>query len=163
MDEDIVEKAEAYAALTNRHLCGRLGSGIHGIVFMIEGNTYKGSAALKIHSSQSPYFHEKDVYGRLKELGVTAIHGFRVPELIACDNALLALEMTVVKAPFVLDFAASSLDFEPEFSEEIWAEWNRKNEEQFSADWAMAQVILQQLRDLGIYMLDPSPGNIRFR
>jgi len=27
----------------------------------------------------------------------------------------------------------------------------------------MAQVILQQLRDLGIYMLDPSPGNIRFR
>ncbi len=71
--------------------------------------------------------------------------------------------MTIVMPPFVLDFAASSLDFEPESSEEIWAEWNRKNEEQFGADWAMAQVILQELRNLGIYMLEPSPGNIRFR
>jgi hypothetical protein len=163
MDEDIIEKAEAYCASTNRRLTGRLGSGIHGIVFSIEGKPNKGVAALKLHYGRAPYSREVEAYIRLQEFNIITIHDFNVPELLACDDQLLALEMTVVKAPFVLDFAASSLDFEPEFSDEIWAEWNRKNEEQFGSDWPKAQVILQELRDLGIYMLDPSPGNLRFR
>ena len=44
-----------------------------------------------------------------------------------------------------------------------WEEWKRKNEEQFGADWPMAQVILGELEDLGIHMLDPSPSNLCFR
>jgi len=133
------------------------------LFFSIKGKTNPGEGALKIHYSEAPSRREKAVYERLGESGVIAIRGFRVPELIASDDTLFALEMTVVKAPFVLDFAASSLDFEPEFSDEIWEEWSRKNEEQIGADWAMAQAILQELQELGIYMLDPSPGNIRFR
>jgi len=71
--------------------------------------------------------------------------------------------MTVVKPPWVLDFAGAYLDFGPEFSDEIWEEWTRKNEEQFGGDWPMAQIILGELQDLGIHMHDPSPSNIRFR
>ena len=163
MDEDIFERAEIYAADRDRRLAGRLGFGIHGIVFAIEGNVHPGVAALKIHYAEEPYFRERDVYRLLEEEGVMEIHGFRVPQLIACDDALLALEMTMVKPPFVLDFAGAYLDFAPEFSDEIWEEWERKNEEQFGSDWPMAQSILGALRDFGIHMHDPSPSNVRFR
>jgi hypothetical protein len=162
MDEDIVEKAEAYLLQRGCHLAWRLGFGIHGIVFAIEGNAHPGVAALKIHHSEEPYRREKEVYERLKEAGIFEIRAFRVPQLIAFDDELLALEMTVVKPPFVLDFAGAYLDFAPEFSDEIWQDWTRKNEEQFGANWPTAQIILDDLKDLGILMHDPSPSNIRF-
>jgi hypothetical protein len=163
MDEDMIEKAETYAAGRVRHLAGRLGFGIHGIVFAIESNDHPGVSALKIHYWEEPYRRERDVYRRLQDEGVMAICSLQVPEMIACDDDLLALEMTMVKPPFALDFAGAYLDFPPEFSEEVWAEWRQKNEEQFGADWLMAQAVLAALEDLGIHMLDASPSNIRFR
>ena len=89
---------------------------------------------MKIHYSEEPYRREKDVYERLKDAAIFEIRAFRVPQLIAFDDELLALEMTVVKAPFVLDFAGAYLDFAPKFSDEIWQDWTRKNEEQFGAN-----------------------------
>jgi hypothetical protein len=47
MDDDMIEKAETYAARSGRHLAGRLGFGIHGIVFALEDNQNPGVAALK--------------------------------------------------------------------------------------------------------------------
>jgi hypothetical protein len=44
------------------HLEGRLGFGIHGIVFAIEGNAHPGVAALKIYYAEEPYLREKQVY-----------------------------------------------------------------------------------------------------
>jgi hypothetical protein len=163
MDEDIIEKAEAYVVRRGCHIAGRLGFGIHGIVFAIKGNAHPGLAALKIHNAEEPYLREKQVYGRLKEAGIIEILAFRVPQLIAFDDELRALEMTVVKPPFVLDFAGAYLDSAPEFSDEIWEEWTRRSEEQFGADWPVARRILGELEDLGIHMHDPSPRNIRSR
>ena len=60
MDEDI-EKAEAYVARRGCHLAGRLGFGIPGIVFAMEGNARPGVAALKILKNAEPYFREKEV------------------------------------------------------------------------------------------------------
>ena len=103
------------------------------------------------------------MYERLVGERCTKIRGFHVPQLLQCDDALFALEMTVVSPPHVLDFAGAYLDFPPHFPEEIWADWERKNQEQFGEDWPMAQIILTDLQDMGIHMLDPSPSNIRFR
>ena len=163
MDEDIIEKAEAYAARRERRLAGRLGFGIHGIVFALEGNVHPGVSALKVHRSDEPYVRERDIYRRLAENGVTAVCGFRVPCLIDCDDALPALEMTMVKPPFVLDFAGAWLDWSPTFSDEVWEERAAKWAGEFGEDWPMAQAILAELEEFGIYMLDPSPSNIRFR
>jgi hypothetical protein len=163
-EEEIIEKAELYAARRDRHLTGRLGFGIHGTVFALESNRdLPGASALKIHNSLQPYGREREIYERLAEHGVDQILAFHVPQIIAFDDALLALEMTIVKPPFVLDFAGAWLDFPPTFSDEVWEDWTRKNEEQFGPDWPMAQMILGDLQDLGIHMLDPSPSNIRFR
>ena len=65
--------------------------------------------------------------------------------------------------PFLLDFASAHLDTAPEFSQEIWDDWQEKNRERFGDDWPMAQMIMAELEGIGIYMLDPSPSNIRFR
>ena len=133
-----------------------------GIVFTVQGNTESRPAALKAHYSSEPYHRERGVYERLNELNVSEIRGFDVPQLLDSDDEFLALKMTIVMAPFALDFAGAYLDFAPKFSDEIWEEWFRKNEEQFGANWPMAQIILGDLADLGIHMHDPSPSNIRF-
>jgi len=163
MDEDTIANAEAYSARNGLRLLERLGTGIHGIVFAVESNAEFGVAALKAHYSPEPYRRERRAYERLNELGVSEVLGFEVPRLLDFDDELLVLKMTIVTPPFVLDFAGAYLDSAPEFSDEIWHEWTRKNEEQFGSDWPMARVILDELQDLGIHMHDPSPGNIRFR
>jgi hypothetical protein len=163
MDEDMIEKAEIYAARRERHLAGRLGFGIHGIVFVLEGNDLPGASALKIHHLVEPYVRERDVYRRLAEKDVTTIGGFHVPAMIDCDDVLCALEITMVQPPFVLDFAGAWLDWPPGFSDEIWEERLAKWAEEFGEDWTKARAIVAELEEFGIYMLDPSPSNIRFR
>lgn len=122
-----------------------------------------GDTALKVHSSSESYRRECAVYERLSEMRCWKIRGFHVPQFLQCDDGLLALEMTVVMPPYVLDFAGAYLDFAPDFSDEVCADWKRKNQEQFGEDWPAAEMILGELEDLGIHMLDPSPSNIRFR
>src|SRR5258708_6647436 len=118
MDEETIAKAEAYAARHQLRLIERLGFGIHGIVYLVEGNAELGTAALKTLYEEKPYSRERSVYERLAELGVTEIRGFEVPCLLASDDALWVLKMTVVAPPHVLDFAGAYLDFPPEFPDE---------------------------------------------
>jgi len=49
-----------------------------------------------------------------------------------------------------------------QFSEEIWADWESRKQEQFGSDWGTVLAILSERRRHGIHMLDPSPSNIRF-
>ena len=71
-------------------------------------------------------------------------------------------EMTILERPFVLDFAGAHLDVRPDFPEEIWEDWEADKREQFEARWTMVQKILDAFEELGIYLLDVSPGNIAF-
>jgi hypothetical protein len=74
--------------------------------------------ALKVLRLDEAYLREKQVYERLKELGVTSVIGFNVPEWLGSDDALcvIVIEMTIVKRPFVLDFAEAYLDARPTIS-----------------------------------------------
>jgi hypothetical protein len=42
----------------------------------------------------------------------------------------MVIEMTIVSRPFVLDFAGAYLDSPPEFSAEIWSEWEAEKRDQ---------------------------------
>jgi hypothetical protein len=163
MDEEVIANAEAYFTRHSLRVVERLGFGIHGMVFLVEGNAEVLVSAVKILHEREPYRRERDIYERLAELAVTEIGGFEIPRLLRADDDLMALEMTVVTAPYVLDFAGAWLDFPPEFPEEVWQDWNRKNEEQFGTDWPAAKAILNELEERHIFMLDPSPSNICFR
>ena len=90
------------------------------------------------------------------------LQGFNVPQLIGCANDLRVLEMTIVKRPFVLDFAGAYLDARPEFAEEVWADWEAEKREQFEGRWPRVEKVLVAFEEMGIYLLDVSPSNIAF-
>jgi hypothetical protein len=50
----------------------------------------------------------------------------------------------------------------PEFSEEIWAEWEAEKREQFGARWWTVQAVMGAFEDLGVRLVDVSPNNIAF-
>ncbi|HEV3121845.1 MAG TPA: hypothetical protein VGY53_08090 [Isosphaeraceae bacterium] len=100
------------------------------------------------------------VYLRLQEHDITLIRGANVPELIAFDDDLWILEMSIVTRPFVLDFAGAALDEPPDFSEEVLADWRAEKQEQFGSHWPEVQAILRALERYGVFMMDLNPGNI---
>jgi hypothetical protein len=98
----------------------------------------------------------------LQQAAITEVRGFHVPELIRWDDTLRIIEMTIVTPPFVLDFAGARLDIPPDFSEEVWAEWEAEKLEQFGGRWPDVRAVLGALEELDIYVLDVSPRNIVF-
>ncbi|HQU46415.1 MAG TPA: hypothetical protein PK867_26645 [Pirellulales bacterium] len=73
----------------------------------------------------------------------------------------MAIEIAVVQPPFVIDFAGAYLDEMPDFSPEVWAEWEAEKQEQFGDDWSRARAVVAAFRRLGIHLSDVSPSNIR--
>ena len=135
MEELLIQNARTYASQHQLRLAERLGFGIHGIVLVAENNTKAGKTAVKVHRAAEPFQREWAVYERLRDEGVSKILNFNVPQLICVDDMLLVIEMTVVARPFVLDFAGAYLDTLPEFSDEIWTEWEAEKREQFDVRW----------------------------
>ena len=162
MDEELIETARLYAEKHGVNPGDFLGAGIHGrVCLLMRGD--RAVSVLKVHRDAKAYRRERDVYHRLAEHEVTVVRGFSVPQLLHWDDELLALEMTAVSPPRVLDFAADHLDWPPDFSDEIWAEWEERKREQFGDDWPMVQIIRGDFEEMGIFMLDPSPDNICLR
>ena|SRR5439155_2659934 len=164
--DTLLLRAEQYAHQNGVLLGDELGSGVHGIVLVAENQTKAGGreprAAIKIHEHESDFLRERDIYLRLRQHAVKKIRDCHVPQLLRYDDALRVLEITIVKRPFVLDFAGAYLDRAPDFPEEVWDDWRADKAEQFSDHWPEVQAILRELESYGIYMEDVSPGNISF-
>lgn len=119
--------------------------------------------AVKVFRRSEPFEREHAAYQRLSERGIIEIRGHQVPQLIRLDHELLAIEMTIVERPFLLDFGSAYLDLAaPEFPEEIMQEWLARKMDEFGPNWSRAASILVALRELGIHMTDVHPGNIGF-
>ncbi len=161
-DEDLIAGAQAYAARYQLKVIEQLGFGIHGIVCVVESNAYSASTALKVFHNAEAYLRERQIYERLRDERVESILGFRIPQLIRWDDGLRAIEMTIVSPPFLLDFAGAYLNAAPEFPADVWEEWEAEKNEQFGERWETVQILLIRLQALGIFMVDPSPKNIRF-
>jgi hypothetical protein len=161
MSDIALKNAVAYAARYHLRLAERLGFGIHGTVHVAirEGKPHQQSA---IKALNSPEFFARELaaYERLRDARITEVRGLHVPQLIRSDDELQVIEMTIVTRPFVLDFAGAYLDWRPEFSEEIWAEWELQKREQFGNRWSDVQAVIDALEELGIYLLDISPSNV---
>jgi hypothetical protein len=157
--DDILQRAASYAHRRGIVLEDRLGFGLDGAVFSTSRST-----ALKIHRRRERFSRELDCYKRLHELGVHEVRGHAVPRLVDSDDSLLAIEMTIVVRPFLLDFAGAYLDAAPEFPEDVVQQWLEEKREQFGPDLPAAAAVLSMLRSrYGIHMLDVHPGNAAFR
>jgi hypothetical protein len=150
------------AAYESRHaikLDVRLGFGRDGEVYSTSGGT-----AIKFFSLRESYDRERQVFETLARKDITHVAGHAVPEFIRGDDELLAIEMSIVHAPFLLDFvSAYPVATAPQFSEEIWEEWYAEKSEQFGDRWPQVELVLSEFRRLtGFVLLDVNPGNIRF-
>lgn len=152
----------AYASERQLQIAERLGSGKDGIVLVGTSMAAPARVAIKAHRFTELYLREKAVYQRLEKLAVITVLGFNVPQLLAAHDALLVLEMTIVRRPFVLDFAGAYLDVRPEFPADVWADWEAEKREQFEGRWPAVQKVLAAFEEFGIYLLDVSPSNIAF-
>lgn len=139
------------------------GFGVHGSVFACLRATSNVKTALKIHERSKPYFRERDVYLRLRELEITELDGHNVPALLEFDDNLLAIEMSVVVRPFLLDFGGAYLDQPPDYDDDILDQWELDKQEQFEENWPKASRILSRLRSYGIYVADVDPTRYRRR
>jgi hypothetical protein len=156
----LLRRIEQYAARNRLVVRERLGLGIDGIVSSAECQPEARFSALKAYWQDGPYRRERDVYQRLRDLGIVTIRGSNVPQLVGFDDELEVLEMTIVAPPFVLDFAKATLDRGPDFSEEVLADWHTTKAEEFGSRWPEVQAILRSLEAHGIFMNDASPRNI---
>lgn len=162
MNENLIPNIRAYAAARQLDIVEALGSGKDGIVMVGKSKTAPARVAIKAHRYAELYSREKAVYQRLQKMAVTTVLDFKVPTLIGFDDERQVIEMTVVKRPFVLDFAGAYLDRRPEFPAEVWADWEAEKHEQFEERWPTVQKVMEAFEELGIYLLDISPSNIGF-
>jgi hypothetical protein len=157
-----IKNARAYAARNELLLVERLGFGIHGSVHVVEDKIKGDRSAIKAHRAAAFYVRERAAYELLNGAGVREVLGFHVPQFIRADDELKVIEMTIVTRPFVVDFAGAYVGGPPEFSEEVWAEWEAEKREQFGARWKTVEAVMGAFEDLGIHLLDVSPTNIAF-
>jgi hypothetical protein len=157
-----IKNARAYAARYELRLVERLGFGIHGSVHVVEDKIKGDRSAIKAHRATEFFLRERAVYELLSSASITEIQGFHVPQFIRADDELQVIEMTIVTRPFVVDFAGAYVGAPPEFSEEIWAEWEAEKREQFGARWWTVQAVMGAFEDLGVRLVDVSPNNIAF-
>ena len=162
MNERLIPNARSYSARHEIELAETLGSGKDGIVLVAKDKTKAADVAIKILRIEEFYLREKQAYLRLRMNAATTVLGFNVPQLLNWDDDLRVLAMTIVKRPFVLDFAAAYLDVRPEFPADVWADWESGKREQFEGRWPDVQKVLAAFEALGIYLLDVSPSNIAF-
>ena len=136
-----------------------LGAGKDGGVWPTDRTT-----AVKIHERAESYRAERNAYIRFRDVGLTDVNGFAVPELVGHDDDLLAIEMTMVSPPFVVDFASVVLDIDPELIEDEGHTLEDMVRERFGDD-RVGDVL--GIRDelivrAGAYLSDLHGHNIKF-
>lgn len=139
-------------------LASLLGHGIDGNVWQTNRNS-----ALKVFSRAETYERERDCYRRLSEHAVLRLAGFAVPQLLDYDNRHLAIEMTIVSPPCVLDFGKAYVNAPPAYTPEALAEAEAIERELFTDDeWRQVRLVRAALLNLGIHYFDARPSNIMF-
>ncbi len=159
---ELFQRAQLYCVQRGMAIVEQLGFGVHGNVFAVENQIRGGSSAIKVHERQQAYCRERDVYLHLERSGLKEVHGCAVPEMLAYDDQLWVIEMTIVTRPFVLDFAGAYLGWPPDFSDDVLADWRAEKQEQFGPRWPEVQAILRELEAYGVFMVDVNPGNVAF-
>jgi hypothetical protein len=146
---------QRYGAKVN----GVLGFGRDGTVVYTDRAT-----AVKFFDRADVYQRELTAYELIVSRDIREIVGHRLPQLQLHDDELLAIEITIVKPPYLLDFASAYQEAEaPDFPPEVMSEWWDQKAEEFGDRWPDVQHVMNEFRRLlGMVLLDINPENIKF-
>lgn len=134
-----------------------LGGGMSGYVFMSPIDRLQ---AIKVHRDKEKYAIEVEAYHRLMSAEVTKLHGLTIPRLIDARPDLLIITMEIVSPPFLLDFAGVQF-VEPDFNDEVLADWQQRIVDMFGVHAEIANAVYTSLAELDIYYLDFRPSNLK--
>jgi hypothetical protein len=154
MVDDLESRIQAYANKRELKITRKLGEGIDGLVIRTE------YSALKAFYRADNFDREVGCYQRLAQHGFSSVAGFNVPQYIDSDRDLMVLEMTIVTAPYVLDFGKAYLDYQRFHSPETLEHEAERYQELWGDHWPDIQRVLWKLEAIGIYYVDPLPGNL---
>lgn len=157
--ENLEVQSLEYAEARTLALGPQLGAGRDGTIWT--ASRQSRVSAIKAHLRPAAFRRELGAYLRLREHSVDEICGLNVPALVDFDEALLVIEMEVVAAPYILDFAGAYFDSPADFSAEVMADWEEKGIDIFGERWREVRRVLARLKSFGIYYYDVSRGNIR--
>lgn len=130
-----------------------------------DGSVYKTSrqSALKLFDNRAIYRKELAAYKVLRERRVKFVNQFRIPRLMSWHHDLLAIEMTLVRPPFIVDFASAILDEDWRDDAQLQEQLHERVSELFDDRAADVFFALERLVTLhGIHLLDAHPANIKF-
>jgi len=96
------ELLKLYSELYHVDFIDRLGEGKDGEVF--QTNRFTG---VKFLHDLEYYNREIRAYRVLAEIEVQEISGHKCPRLVFADDTFLAIEMTIVQPPFIVDFVSA--------------------------------------------------------
>jgi hypothetical protein len=155
------ELLELYSQNHNVTFVARLGEGKDGFVFETEQRT-----AVKFLNDLQYYNRELRAYRALEAVKVDKVAGNFCPQLISSDDTFLAIEMTIVRPPFIVDFVSAYTDEEIQwlgFDDDVIAERELFWQERFGDRWPLVVNIRDEFHRLtGFTLLDLSHNNIRF-
>jgi hypothetical protein len=155
------ELIKLYAELYHVQFIARLGEGKDGEVLQTDSDT-----AVKFLHSFDYFSREIRAYEILGNAGIQQIAGHNIPTMSRSDDTLWAIEMTIVKPPFIVDFVSAYTDEEIEhlgFTDDVQAEREAFWEERFGDRWPKVSQIRDEFHRLtGLTLLDLSHNNIRF-
>ena len=108
-------KADEDCLVNDTTVTQLLGFGSQGMVFKTQRNS-----AIKVHSLETGYLRERDIYKRLKDKGIRSICEMMIPRISNWSDRLFIFEMSVVHVPCIIDFGGAYLDEAPDHI--IWCE-----------------------------------------
>ena len=94
-----MERAKHFGEAQQIEIEEQLGFGWDGTVFATDRQS-----AIKVFNHERLYQRERDVYLRLQSRQVSRLLEFKIPRLMAYDDDLWIVEMTIVSPPFALNF-----------------------------------------------------------
>lgn len=160
-NKELARAAQLYADARKItiHFESPLGFGSDGTIWP----NSRGSA-LKILINERNYRVERDCYLRLRDERIRRVGKLNVPMLVDYDDELRAIEMTIVKPPYLLDFGKVYIDHPPVYwhDEQLMANFYEEKAPLFGKNWPRVLSAMASLEQLGIYYVDPRPQNIAF-
>jgi hypothetical protein len=155
---EIVSRAEDYCLDRGQEIVSQLGYGVDGYVWRTKSKT-----VLKVFRHDAEFRQELSVYERLSKHQIIRLQGFSIPALLHYDRQRWILELSFVFPPFLLDFAAATLDHAPSGFDPDDPDWVTAMQARYGRDWPDVKRLLDALRQYGIHFTDVHLGNIRLR
>jgi hypothetical protein len=154
-------RADQYLAARGLLRLTELGRGKDGSVWRT--SRANRATVVKVHDRRPSYLVERDAYSRLFDLGVFELSGFAIPEMHDHDDRLLAIEMSLVSPPFIVDFASARLDEPPDLIEDEGHTFEDMVRDRFGGRADEVLALYDQLAaQTGIYLQDLHPHNVKF-